>query len=149
MISPRKLRFVYGTGGDEVDWTMAIPSRPWDLDSPTEGGSKTAAGGVPAAYTVRRDENLIQTIRFEISEWARLHHMIAYCQDGAESITMYPDADESSYYTVYLERPKSGEAVRPRRDSGDPRVFELDVVWRSVGAFVWTDDYFAPAEEES
>jgi hypothetical protein len=143
MSFPWRSRFVYGTGGDVVDWTTTLPVRAWDRVTPTVGGARTAAGGTPAAHVVRRDENLVLTLRIFESEWPDLHALVRWGQ-LAETFTWYPDADdEATSFVVWLEDPQAGASLAPGRSTEYPRVLEVAITLRSQDANVWTLEYFA------
>lgn len=138
---PWKPRFIWGTAGSEVDWRLRLPMLPWDHEDITVGGSRTAAGGIPAAYVVRRDENLLLTLRVYETELTYLFGMVGWGQ-ASESIRFYPDQNSSTYYTVYLETPKAGESWRPTRTQF-PKVLEVSISLRKTNYANWDDlDYF-------
>lgn len=142
---PFRSRFVYGIGGDEVDWTTTYPARAWDRRTSTVGGSRTAAGGTPAAYVVRRDHVIGLTVRILESEWDDLHGVLQWGQFG-ESFTWYPDAGGdviADSFTVWLEFPQAAEDIRPTRHADYPRVLEVSIELRSVDALPWLLEYFA------
>jgi hypothetical protein len=142
---PFRSRFVYGIGAGVVDWSTTLPTRAWDRRRPTVGGSRTAAGGVPAAYVVREDHVLAVTLRVFESEWSDLIGMIQWGQ-FAESFVWYPDASLSviaTSFSVWLENPMAGSDVVPVRSSEYPRVLEQTIELRSVSALPWTLEYYA------
>ena len=139
---PWRSRFTYGTGGDIVNWETTLPTRPWTPVVPTVGGSRTAAGGLPAAYVVRRDYNLRLPLRVYETELPEVHGLIRWGQ-WAESFLWLPDADRwGTSFEVYLESPLAGESWEPVRDPTFGRVFEVDLVLRNVGTFPWYLDFF-------
>jgi hypothetical protein len=141
--TPLRSRFVYGTGGDVVTWTTRLPVRPWDWSTPTIGGSRTAAGGIPASYVVRRDHNLTVTLRLYQNELEDLDGLIEWGQ-ASESFVWYPDVtDLATFATVYLEVPLAGESWEPRRDANYPKVFEMDLTFRAVTGDLFDLSYFA------
>lgn len=140
--NPWRPRFVFGVGGDVTDWALVLPVRPWDRNTPTAGGSRTAAGGVPAAYVVRRDHNLRLRLRLLESEMGDLDDFLAWGQ-AAETFLWYPSAnDDSASHLVWLESPKAGEDVQPIRSAEYPRTFELDIVLRPNTPAPWILEYF-------
>lgn len=135
-------RFVFGTGGDVTDWTLALPVRPWSPQTVTIGGTRTAASGVPAGYVVRRDYNLVVPLRLKETELATLDAMIRWAQPG-ERVRWYPDAaDTSVSYYVYLEAPPAGETWQARRDQEYGKVFEMELVFRLTTGGPWDLDFF-------
>lgn len=139
---PWRPRFVYGTGGDITDWAAILPVRPWDRSNRTVGGSRTAAGGTPAAYIVRNDRVLAITLRLYESEVGAFDSFMAWAQ-ADESFLWYPDARlDSTVYHVWLEAPKAGVDVQWRRDPKFPRVLETTIELRTVVAQPWTLEYF-------
>jgi hypothetical protein len=138
---PWRPRFRFGIGGDVIDWKLRLPQRPWTPDTPTVGGTRTAAGGIPAGYVVRRDYNLEVTLRLYPDELANLDRLIAWGQPG-ESFRFYPDRDQASYHTVYLEEPKAGGQWRPNRVDGYEKVFEMTLLLRLTTGGPWSLDYF-------
>lgn len=139
----RRSRFVYGIGGDVVDWTTLLPARPWNWQTATIGGSRTAASGTPAAYVVRRDHNLTLTLRLYQSELDDLAALVEWGQ-ASEAFTWYPDAeDTATSYAVYLEMPLAGDSWEPRRMAEYEKVFEVDLMFRAVvGDFFDSAYYF-------
>lgn len=140
-VLPWRPRFRYGTGGDITDWRLRLPEHPWEYETPTEGGSRTAASGVPAGYVVRRDDNLRLTLRIYETEFENLWAMIRWGQE-AETIDFYPDRDSADYFTVYLEFPRAGSEWRPTRLRQYPKVMEVEIVLRLASAGPWSLDYF-------
>lgn len=139
----KRSRFVYGATGSETDWTMGIPIRAWGRSTPTVGGSRTAAGGTPASYIVRRDHLLSLPLRFRESEWEDLHGVLAWGQ-ASESFEWYPDAlDPATSFTVYLISPAAGEEIEPQRSAEYPKLLELTVELRRVDNEIWTLDFHA------
>lgn len=149
MSYPFRSRFVYGIGGDAVDWTTTLPARAWDRRTSTVGGSRTSAGGTPAAYIVRRDHVIGLTLRVLESEWSDLHGMLQWGQFG-ESFTWYPDAGGdviAEAAVVWLDFPQAGEDIRPVRHADYPRVLEVTIELRSFDALPWLLEYYAePAD---
>jgi Pyruvate/2-oxoacid:ferredoxin oxidoreductase gamma subunit len=70
-------RFFYGVPGDTTDWTTELPVRPWARTTRTIGGSRIAAGGVPASHVVRRDYILAITLRLYEHERDELDALVA------------------------------------------------------------------------
>jgi len=139
---PWRARFVFGTGGDIVDWQTTLPVVGWTPVTPTVGGSRTAASGTPAAYVVRRDYNLRLTLRLYETELPNLAALIRWGQ-LAEYFLWYPDANESgTSHAVYLENPVAGESWEPARDGTYPKVFTVDLVLRLVVGGPWYLDFY-------
>ena len=131
-------RFVYG----ETDWETSLPVRAWDRSTPTVGGSRTSAAGVPASYIVRRDHVLRVTLRFYETEWENVHAMIAWGQ-LAETLLWYPDANVAgTSFEVYLDSPLAGEDIAPSRSSDYPRTMEVTVSLRTVDGSPWGLNYY-------
>jgi len=144
---PLKSRFVYGVGGDIVDWTTSLPARPWARIIRSIGGSRTAAGGVPASHVVRRDFLLAVTLRLYETEAVDLAGLIAWGQ-SSEYFLWYPDAnDETESYAVYLEHPVAGEDLEEQRSAEFPSVVEATIVLRRIALQPWNLDYFNCEEE--
>jgi hypothetical protein len=145
MALPWMSRFVYGVGGDAVDWTTTLPVRPWRRITATAGGSRTAAGGVPASHVVRRDYNLALTLRLYETEMSDLAGLITWGQ-SSEYFLWYPDAAVEESYPVYLEHPVAGEDLEEERSAEFPSVIEATLVLRRITATPWALDYFACEE---
>lgn len=145
MSYPFRFRFVYGIGADVVDWTTSLPVRAWERRTASVGGSRTAAGGIPAAYVVRRDHILAVPVRFYESEWADVHGVIEWGQWG-ESLVVYPDAGGeviAESFDVWLEFPKTPEDIRPERDPEYPRVLTQTLELRRSVDTPWPIEMFA------
>lgn len=142
---PRRSRFVYGASGSETDVTFALPPRGWGRRTPTVGGSRTSAAGVPASYVVRRDEVVVLPLRFRESEWESVRDLLVWGQ-AAESFDWYPDAlDVGESFEVYLESPKAGQEIAPTRLPDYPKVLELTVELRLVTPAAFTPEFYADA----
>lgn len=140
---PWMSRFVYGVGDDTVTWDLTLPVRPWRRITATIGGSRTAAGGVPASHVVRRDFNLAVTLRLYESEMDNLAELVIWGQ-SAEEFLWYPDStDLTTVYSVYLEHPVAGEDLEEERLDEFPSVIEATVVLRRVQPYPWPLEYFA------
>lgn len=145
MTYPFRPRFVYGPTGSQTDVTLSLPSRAWEYQMPTVGGSRTAASGVPAAHVVRSDMNLVLPIRFRETEWLDVLGVIQWGQ-LAESFLYYPDAGGTviaSARTVYLEHPQASELLEPQRDDDFPRVRELTITLRKADQTAWDFEFYA------
>ena len=140
---PLRSRFVYGATGEEVDLEMMLPVRPWDRSTPTVGGSRISAAGIPGAYIVRRDHRLVLPLRFLETAWAGIHALIAWGQAG-ESFTWYPDALEAgTSFLVWLDSPAPGEDIAPSRSSDYPKMLELTITIRNaVADQPWELDFY-------
>ena len=132
-------KWVYNDGG-AVTYTMALPQRPWDYGKRQVGGSDVSGAGVPAAFVIRQENLLFLTIRFPLAEWASVERLVRHGQ-AAGSITFYPDQAQGTNHTVYLDEPRMGELIRPRRDPNDQRTYELDLTIRRTTDTLFTDDY--------
>lgn len=140
-------RFVYGTGGDVSAWETLLPVRPWTRPTRTVGGSRVAAGGIPAAYVVRRDYLLNLRLRLFEVELDELQALVTWGQN-AETILWYPDADDlATSYTVYLEEPGAGGSWEESLTDGLERIVEVELVLRLVAGGPWAPLYFG--EESS
>lgn len=132
-------KWVYNDGG-AVNFTMNLPQRPWDYGKRQVGGSDVSGAGVPAAFTIRQENLLFITIRFPLSEWDDVERLVRHGQGGG-SLAFYPDQSEGTNHTVYIDEPRMGELIRPRRDPQDQRTFELDITLRRTTDTLFTDDY--------
>lgn len=127
--------------GGSVDLTLDLPTPPHARRTPTVGGSKTAAAGVPASYVVRRDRVLAVTFRVWEEEIADFEALIEWGQ-ASEIITWTPDVDTGTAYEVWLESPKAGETFDPPRDEEVPALYLCTVEFRKVDATPWALRYF-------
>lgn len=142
MALPWMSRFVYGVGDGLTTWDLTLPIRPWRRTTATIGGSRTAAGGVPASHVVRRDYLLWLTLRLYETERTSLDALIEWGQ-SSESLLWYPDQEEATVYEVYLEHPVAGEDLEEERSDEFPRVIEATICLRRVDTYAWSLDYFA------
>jgi hypothetical protein len=132
-------RFVYGI--EPEDWSPSVPQRPWSRSTPTVGGSRTSAAGIPASHVVRRDRLLTMRLRVYEYEWADVEALVAWGQ-YSEPITVYLDREDVVGVDCYLESPLAGEALEPQREDGFPLLLGVDLTWRRVDGQVWTREYF-------
>ena len=132
-------KWVYNDGG-AVTYTMALPQRPWNYGKRQVGGSDVSGAGVPAAFTIRQENLLYVTIRFPVSEWASVERLVRHGQGGG-TLAFYPDQAEGTNHTVYIDEPRMGEIIRPRRNPQDQRTLELDLTLRRTTDTLFTDDY--------
>ncbi len=133
-----RARWVYNDGSS-INYLMSLPQRPWDFGKRQVGGSDVSAAGVPAAFVIRQENLLYITIRFPVSEWDNVERFVRHGQGGG-TLVFYPDASGTNH-TVYIDEPKMGEEIRPRRDGNDQRTFELDLTLRRTTDTLFTDDY--------
>lgn len=145
MPAPWLSMFEYGETGSETQWEVTIPVRPWSYRSPSVGGSRISATGVPAGYVVRRDHILVVTVRIYETEWPSLFDMIDWANEGAEQVTFYPDPGRfpSTSYACWLDSPNAGEDVAPIREGGFPMAMEIQLTLRKVDGTEWNLEYFA------
>lgn len=133
-------RWVYNDGSS-VDYTLALPQRPWSFGSLGHGAMGVTASGIPAGYEVRRDYTLDLGLRFPETEWPDVERLVRHLQ-RARPATLYLDSEnEQAAHTVYGEAPAMGEPIRPRRGT-EPSTLELDVTVRSATATIFTEAYF-------
>lgn len=121
---------------------MLLPVRPWGRDVGGVGGAQRSATGVLAAYTVRRDQLLVLTLRFFEHEWSEIQGIISWGQSG-ESFFWYPDPTISPavFYTVDLESPRAGEKYSPVRSSDYLRAHEITITLRRTDGQAWDLEY--------
>ena len=139
----RRSRFTY----DVTDYTTELPVRAWNYRTPTVGGSRKSATGVPASYVMRREDILVVTLRFHEWDWLTVRALVVWGQ-AAEPFDWFPDADEATSYEVYLESPAAGTDIVPTRLSDFPRVLELTIEIRKVDGTPWDVEYW-PDEDAS
>lgn len=144
LFTPRRSRFVYGVGGDVVDWSTTLPVRDWRVGESTVGGRRIAAGRQGASFVVRTDGLVTLVLRFRATEWTDVLGLIRWGQ-GEESFTWYPDAlDAATSHVVWLMRPEAGSDIEPTRDADYPRVLEQEITLRrrDLPETPWDLDYF-------
>jgi hypothetical protein len=126
-----------GFGYLAAELRLSLPMRPWRHVSPTVGGRRVSATGIPAAYMVRRDAVLEVTIRCYEHEWPAVLAMIAYGQ-AAGVLTFTPDlAVPGVSREVYLDAPEMGEDVAPERDPDYLDVLTITLRLRAVDGEPW------------
>lgn len=135
----RRSRFTYGLAGD---FTTRYSTRAWTPADSTIGGRRVSGAGVPVSYLVRRDSLSVITLRVMEDEWDDCLAFLQFGQTSA-SFLWYPDADEATTHEVYLEAPAMGERIEPTRDAQYPRMFEIPITLRGVGAVVPSQPFFA------
>lgn len=135
-----RTRFEYGLVG--ASFEPRLPPRPWTPADDSIGGTRIAAGGVPAAYVVRRDALVTLTLRIDEDEWLDYANLVAFGQSG-EAFTWIPDADDlGTAFAVYLSAPGPGTQFAPERLGEFPRVLECTLTLRGVDLPPWPN-YFA------
>lgn len=137
MSHAQRSRFEYGG----LTFETTLPARPWTPIDDTVGGSRVAAAGIPAAYIVRRDALLDLPLRVLETEWPALANLVAFGQ-SAQPFLWFPETLLTESFTVYLENPKPGERWSPTRSSEYPRMLEMTLTLRGVGAAVPWREYF-------
>lgn len=139
MALPWMPRFEYDTGPTTLDFS--IPARPYMPVDSTIGGTDRSAAGIPAAYEIRRDHNIVVSLRFYESEWPSVQAMLEFGQAHPNTMTFYPDQTVTgTSFTVYLEVPKMGERIAPRRMPDFTEVYELDIELSQVNSGSSTPD---------
>lgn len=142
---PHRVRFVYSAS----DYTTELAVRPWARSTRTVGGSRTAAGGVPASYVARRDRVLVLTPRVWEDEWSNIEEMVEWGQ-GSELITVYLDyPDFSVPVDCYLESPLAGSELSDNRSAEFPHILEPVLEFRRADGLVWDQQYFYQTDPES
>lgn len=110
---------------------LSLPCRPWVTASRGIGGVEVSAAGVPAAYEVRRDQIARVSLRFREWEWPQVQAWIEWAQRTAQPFRFRFDWDHSeTEYLAYLDAPRMGEDVAPRRSTEFPEAMEIDVELR-------------------
>ena len=127
--TPWRPRFDYGVGGDAQTWAAVLPCRYWTETPEKVGGRQLAMSGLGASYFVRNDMLVQVPVRFYEEDWPNLWNVIRYGQLELP-FTWYPDANESTSYTVYLHHPDTGTRLLPTRDSEYPHVKEIVLTLR-------------------
>lgn len=144
MSIPRCPRFVCG----EIDFEFEFPTRPHLPRRGGVGGSETAAGGIPASYSIRRDHLLSVPLRFTEEDWPEVEALIDEMMTSA-AVEFYRDADdEAPTNTCYLESPKEGEEWGPDRTDEMAGEFEMTIVLRSITG-PWDGIFLSDVLEES
>lgn len=123
-------RIVYNAGAGNVTINFTYPSKPHEYESMGVGGQDVSAGGVPEAFEIRRDQLLLWELVFTESEWSAVETWLRLAQQQQFSFTFHADKDVVSEYTVYLESPKLGEAIKPSRMSEYIGAFRINLTFR-------------------
>lgn len=132
--------FRWGWPGEESELTLELPQEPWSYAVGGEGGSATAASGIPEAYSIREDEILLLRMRVLESELLAFKSFLRWARVSGEPFTIRLDADEASTeFSVYLhsQRWQDAKEVTFDRDTESRTVFVFPVAIRTElgGAF--------------
>lgn len=138
-------RFVFGAN----DFAFSMPMRPPTPMNGGIGGSETAASGVPASYSVRRDYLLNVPLRFTEEEWTEVEALIEAMQaHPTGGFDFYADKNQPEpSNTCYIEEPAMGTRWGPTRGEFFGS-YDLTIILRSTsGRF--DVPYFSDVLEES
>lgn len=124
-------RVTYGGGVIfEPDYSMRL----WTPSSLGIGGSDTSSAGVDEAYEIRRDRKMTVTVVFDDAQYADCLQWLEWAQASGQVFAFKFDRDLGAgvyEYTTYLDDPKQGDAIEPKRNNDYPAAWEVDVVLRS------------------
>lgn len=147
--------FRYGFTGDEVELELRYPQAPWTLADGGEGGSATAASGIPEAYRIREDRIARLQLRVYEDELPAFRAFLRWARMSGEAFTFRFDVDEAATeYEVYLHAPRweDQQEVEYHRDPEFPSLLRFQMAIRTeMGDPInisWTD-YAVEPEEES
>lgn len=122
-----------------------MPMRPPSPRKAGVGGSETAASGVPAAYSVRRDYLLSVPLRFTEDEWPEVEALIDLMQEHRATTVFYADQDQSEpTKSCYLESPAMGTEWGPTLGQFFG-TYDLTIVLRALTP--WDVRYFTDVLE--
>lgn len=124
-------RFSYNAG---TILTLTYPQRFWEPEEGIGMGDEdVSASGVPESYWVRYDQACGVTIRFLDSERVAVMTMLEWMvkNKGTAWFYRFDAANAGTEYSVYLETPRVGDRIKPRRDTRAPWLWELDLLIRS------------------
>lgn len=128
-------RFEY-SGPTTLDMTRPI-RRP-EPEEGSVGGSAWSGAGIPAAYRVRKDSDIVLWLRFTEAQWPAVAKFINTVQLG-EKFTWYPDKLLATSHQVYLVEPAPGSPVRPTPDPEAWNGYQLQIRLRADPAAAVAD----------
>ena len=135
--------FRYGTGVDERELELRWPMEPWTPADGGEGGSDTAASGIPEAYVIRADRIVEMTIRVEEDELPEYRDFLTFVRGSGQPFFVRLDVDDpTTEFEAYLQFPRWEDEtqVRYERDEEYIRTFRVPLhVRRRFGARITTD----------
>jgi hypothetical protein len=106
----------YGSGPTVL--TLTYPVKIWTPRVQSVGGRAVSDAGVPESYVIRRDQLLDLSLRFTETEWVAIDTWLAFAQ-GAQAFDFWLDnTDNTTKYTVYLDKPEPGNGeIAPTRET--------------------------------
>lgn len=118
---------------NSITVNFSISQGLWDPASEGEGGFDISAAGVPESFEYRRDETCKLRLRFFESEWAGVRDWLIWAQQNAGSsfTFIFQASPLVGSYTVYLDKPKMGDKIEPKR-TDTKGVSEIEVVIRTT-----------------
>jgi hypothetical protein len=129
----------YGTGPTVVTFTQA--QKLWSPSARDIGGSNKSDAGIPEAFIIRRDQLCDVELRFLESEWATVDTWLAYVIQGFSFDFWFNKTDNATKYTVYLESPKVGDDIKPKREPYG-KVMSLSLTLRTTAGGRFTTGAF-------
>ena len=121
--------------------TFTQTQKLWSVFSRDVGGSNKTDGGIPEAFVIRREQLCEVELGFLESEWATVDAWLANAIQGNSFDFWFNKVDNATKYTVYLESPKAGEDIKPKRESYG-KVYSLSLVLRTTAGGRFTTGAF-------
>lgn len=132
----------------DIDFAFSMPMRPPSPRKGGVGGTETAAAGIPASYSVRRDYLLSVPLRFTEEEWPEVEALIDLMQTHPGATAFYADLNQLTPSNLcYLESPAMGTEWGPTRGEFFGS-YDLTIVLRSTGE-PWDVPYYSDVLDES
>lgn len=124
----------------ESTFEPSLPMFPWNRGRSGEGGSDTAASGIPEAFVIRRDYVRWFRLRILESEMDAWDTFLNWAQDSGEPFNFWLDREnDATEHSVYLHslRWEDGEEVQHERDGQYLQLFVVSIALRTSDGGQW------------
>lgn len=137
-------RVVYNSPAVTIDFKFA--QRSWESHSRGTGGEGIADSGVQEAFLRRWDEFVDVTLVFFEDEWAAVGAWLKWAQTSGQSFTFrFDQTDAATVYTVYLDRPRLKESIKPTRNREYLGALQIDLTFRTAAGGMVTQQIIPPS----
>lgn len=127
--------YTYGFSGSEVELLLSLPQTWWTPEEGIALGHESiSAAGIPISEWMRYDQAVLQRIRFTDDEYVAVMTMVEWImrRKHVPVVMRLEYNNAATEYEVYLESPSKTNRAVPTRDTNDPSVWLLNLLWRST-----------------